>query len=248
MFDEIAHSPRQVHSTNSNLDQSLSPVQRIFPEFALKGDRVLPTDLCRDQFTFSKSTDANLTTAMRALNWLTEVGENPLVISGPSGIGKSVLGWQIMDEADNRGLIPIMVSAADVVTGQSLDKPNGFGRALPFTSIEKFESVLSNLEYYKSLGSDFGRSIVLIIDGIDPASYHAESRPGGTRLLKAIQSHGIQVILNVDSDQNLVTGGSIDAYHRKLNPEGHATGALTLGRDVNGKKIVDKHDLSFLKP
>jgi hypothetical protein len=248
MFDERADSLRQARSTKSNVEVSLSPVQTVFPEFALKGDRVLPTDLHRDHFTFSKSTDAILTTAERALNWLTGGGENPLVISGPSGIGKSVLGWQIMNEADNRGLVPIMVSAADIVTGKSLDQPNGFGRALPFTSIEKFESVLSNLEYYKSLGSDFGKSIVVIIDGIDPDSYHAESRPGGTRLLKAIQSHGMQVILNVDSDKNLVEGGSIDAYHRKLNPEGYATGALILGRDSNGKKIVDKHDLSFKKP
>jgi hypothetical protein len=58
----------------------------------------------------------------------------------------------------------------------------------------------------------------------------------------------MQVILNVDTDKNLVTGGSIDAYHRKLNHEGYATGALILGRDSNGKKIVDKHDLSFKKP
>ena len=122
MFDDRAGSARQTHSTNSIVERSLSPAQSMFPEFALKDVRALPTDLHRDQFAFSKSTDASLTTAVRALNWLTGVGDNPLVISGPSGIGKSVLGWQIMNEADNRGLVPIMVSAADIVTGKSLDQ------------------------------------------------------------------------------------------------------------------------------
>lgn len=246
MYSKPSGQPQDQGTSVTEISkEQRSNVQKEFPELAMTGQRALPTDLYRDQFSFKNGTDSDLTTASRTLNWATSWGQNPLVVSAPLGTGKSILAWQIMNEADNRGLVPIMVSAADIVTGLNLEKPDGFGRNLPFSPIGQLDAVIEKLHALRERGLKYEKSMVLIIDGIDPNSYNPEGRIGGTRLLKAIESLGIPVILNVESETYAVKGGSIDGYHRALNPNKLATGAVTLRRNGQEGKVMVHEDITF---
>lgn len=237
----LENQPRSIQNQNEN-QQSVA--QKVFSELRLTGDNSLPTDLFRDRFQYGNTNDLEITSAQRALNWANGWGQSPLVISGASGIGKSVLSWQIMSEADSKGLVSIMVSASDLVMNSNHENYSS-GRALPRTPVEKLHETLQKISDLQSSGLKYGSSLVLIIDGIDPNSYNPRLHPEAIQTLKKIQAAECSVILNVDSERALTKGGSLDSYHTLLNPNGRATLGLILTKDSNEKYILTKTDLTF---
>jgi hypothetical protein len=233
-----------------------STAQKEFPELAMTGKRALPECFSQDQFKFPLGTvsglDANrlersivdiglgLTTSQRVLNWL-DIDNMPLVISGCKGIGKSVLAWQIMNEAHAKGIVPIMVTAPEFVLHQELpfEQKNG----LPYSQIKTLDDVIQKLKSLQGNGHVDGRSILLIIDGITPVSYNPDNHLGCQPSLRAIRSLGAKVILNIDSDQQLLKGNTIDEYQRFLNPDQYASQGLILTRDINLDKTLVRKDI-----
>lgn len=229
--------------TTTETAAPLSRAQLALPEFAMDGERALPTKLYQERFTFENSANTEVTCAQRALNWLTAFGQDPLIISGPQGIGKSILSWQIMSEADGRGLVPVMVDASSLVMNN--DHIVDRALAMPVSPLKDLVSLLHRVEA-NQLGphSDIGKSVVLIIDGADTSNYNPRQHPECFQMMRRIHDAGINVILNVDSDRSAITGGSLDGYQAFFNPDKRATTGLKLTYDREGERILKREDIT----
>jgi hypothetical protein len=217
-------------------------VQLEFPELAMTDKRALPGEFAKDQFKFPPDTQSSLTTSQRALNWLS-YSSAPLVISGATGVGKSVLAWQIMQEAFSRGQVPIMVTAPELILNRDLANEHNDKKGLPYSTINTLDNTLKQLSINQGMGLHYGKSVVLIIDGVTPDDYSPKSFVESFSKLNAIRNLELKVILNIDSDRQLLCGKTIIQYQEFLNPDKNASHVLILARDSQDNKVLTKTDL-----
>lgn len=220
----------------------LTPAQQAFPELSMSGDRALPTTLFRDRF---HAQDIQYSSAERIVNWVTQFHPT-LVVSGCNGVGKSVLMWQVMQAAsENRSMVPLLISGPDLVAQQSLEKPYGAeGRAFPYSNFRDLRTFLDRLDDLKQRGYEYGRSMLVIIDGIDPAHYSPKTS-AAIQTLERMKSHHIHTILSVDSEQNIYQSGSPLEYQKRLNPEGISAAAVVLHSAGDSGRALTKHDFRY---
>lgn len=221
--------------------ETRSEIQKSFPTFAVSEERGLPTHLYRDRFA-SHDTSGGPESAEKVLNWVT--GVHPIVtISGPQGSGKSTLGWQIMSQADSRGLVPVMVSAADLALNTDLTPSSADDARLPYSSMRQLDGLLTKLERFKAEGKQYGSSVVLIIDGIDPTHYNPLDLRNGVSTIKRIEALGIRPVLLVDSDTSTFKGPTIESYHSLLNRERYASLGLAVHSDGQEHRTLERKDI-----
>ena len=205
-----------------------SAVQREFSQYAFSRHPSLPDSLSGDRFSFVGGAP-DLSTASRVFN-LAISNENPFVISGPLGVGKSVLSWQVMKEADSRGYLPIMIYAPDLVKQGDTEPFHRGDSQLPLSKVGELSDVLSKLRILDGTDASYGRKILLVIDGIDPQHYNPIGNPGSA-VLRFVEEAGMKVILNVNSEGSALSGGTIDTYLSLLNPKKYAIAGLALVSD-----------------
>lgn len=228
---------------------SASAIQRLLPHLSQNEYGKLPTTLHKDRFSGSIELGGaaldGLTTAGRIYNMHLASGTNPTIISGRAGIGKSVLSWQIMAEAEGHGKCSMMISAATLVMQRNIEAPSSGGTRLPHSNFETLEKTLAILT--RSENRHLASNLLLVVDGVDVDSggYSPSLQNTGVRsMLQRMGELGVSVILNVDSREGQLRTGLIESYARLLNPSGAATVGIRLLSDISGRGFLSREDIT----
>jgi hypothetical protein len=158
-------------------------------------------------------------------------GDKLTVISGPEGVGKSVLCWKLMRMAEDNRRVGIMIPAASLVMQCNIEPHSGSAATPAYSTFDTLTDMLDTLE--RSRDKSLARNVLLVIDGVDAAGGYALSghHYGATGMLTRIKDLGIWVIITVDSPTAELQSPVLSPYYQALNPGGKATLGIQLTSD-----------------
>jgi hypothetical protein len=240
MFDELRNPLTEGPKATPEKSLSFeSAIQQSFPNLRMTGDRELPSDLFRDRFKY-QGPHQEVASAERVFNWLDASESRTLIVSGPAGIGKSVLAWQVMSHIEDKQRVGILVSGADLVMNRALDPLQSYGRKLPYSSVTEVAGAFKKLTELREEYPQIGSQMVLIIDGVDPRQYNPSQMLEASPLISQIRKLGIKTIVMVNAESGREPAPTVEGYLKKLAPYAKDIQHIDLGYDRDGNRLISK--------